>query len=88
MCDPDGCPNKHAPSSREPLKDCAFCDLALKRHTCCSKSGAPPPAVLFENDRLLIIRDPNPASNHHLLAIPKQHIRNTSALVAADRELS
>lgn len=88
MCERDGCQHQYAPSSREPVGDCEFCDIALKRHTSCKCNHSPPPTVLFENNRMLIIREPNPASNHHLLAIPKQHIRNTGALVAADRDLS
>lgn len=68
------------PSCREPQTSCVFCDIVAGR--------SPNTKVLFENTRMLIIRDIRPASEHHYLAIPKEHIRNATALSSSDRPLS
>lgn len=79
-CSHQGNPT-YQPSSREPTNGCVFCDIVSGR----TRATA---TVLFENDRLMIIRDIRPATDQHYLAIPKEHIRNATSLFSADRPLS
>lgn len=67
------------PSAREPCKDCIFCDIIAGRK--------PDTNILFENNRMIIIKDIRPAADHHLLAIPKEHIANATSLSGNDRPL-
>lgn len=73
------CPCDCDPGAREPNKKCIFCDIVAGRK--------PETEILFENNRLIIIKDIRPASEHHLLAIPKEHILNASKLSGNDRPL-
>ncbi len=43
-----------------------------------------PADVLFENERIIAIRDINPQAPVHLLVIPKMEYRNVTELAAAD----
>lgn len=67
------------PSTREPTKECVFCEIVAGRK--------PETKILFENNRMIIINDIRPASEHHLLAIPKEHILNATKLSGNDRPL-
>jgi histidine triad (HIT) family protein len=57
--------------------DCIFCDIAAKNH---------PSEILFENDRLFVIRDIMPKAPVHLLVIPKKHIASINDLSPEDGE--
>ena len=46
-----------------------------------------PAEILFENDRIIAIRDINPQAPVHLLVIPKHEYADVVELAAADPEL-
>ncbi len=46
-----------------------------------------PAEILFENDRIIAIRDINPQAPVHLLVIPKHEYENVVQLAAADPAL-
>ena len=46
-----------------------------------------PAEILFENERIIAIRDINPRAELHLLVIPKTEYRSVVELAAADAEL-
>lgn len=48
-------------------KDCIFCRI---------NSGEIPSATIFENDEFRVILDRFPASNGHILIIPKEHVED------------
>lgn len=61
------------------LERCIFCKIV---------TGADPSAsILFQNERICIFKDIRPASEHHLLAVPKHHVDDVRALTAADKPL-
>ncbi|QRV74763.1 scavenger mRNA-decapping enzyme DcpS [Ceratobasidium sp. AG-Ba] len=62
----------HGPVSA--LKSCAFCDVTRERGF----------NIVFENDELVVFRDRNPAAQHHLLVITRQHIRSIKSLTNSD----
>lgn len=47
------------------MEDCIFCQVIR---------GELPTTKLFENDRIIVIKDIHPVSEFHVLAIPKDHI--------------
>ena len=51
------------------MKNCVFCKIIEKRL---------PADIVFENDRLIVFKDINPAAPVHLLIVPKQHISTLS----------
>ncbi len=53
------------------MNECVFCNIANK-----SLSSE----ILFENDRVLVIRDILPKAPVHLLILPKEHIVSISHL--------
>ena len=50
---------------------CIFCRI---------RDGEIPGELLFEDDRVFVIRDINPQAPVHLLVIPKEHIRSVGAM--------
>ncbi len=46
-----------------------------------------PATVLFEDERVIVIRDINPRAKTHLLLIPKKEIPTINDLQASDSEL-
>ena len=46
-------------------KDCIFCSIL---------AGEIPAPVLYQDDRVFVLRDINPKAPTHLLVIPKEHI--------------
>lgn len=57
------------------MDDCVFCNIINK--TIDSK-------ILFENERLIVIKDILPKAPVHLLVIPKKHILSVSHLEPGD----
>ena len=44
-------------------------------------------AILFEDELVVAFRDIRPATNHHYLVIPKNHVTNPKSLTVDDRDL-
>ena len=59
-------------------EDCIFCKII---------SGDIPGKKVFEDDRLIVIEDIDPQAPHHLLIIPRKHIRTVLDLTTADNEM-
>jgi len=55
-------------------KACIFCNL-------------PKEQILYENDRLCIVKDKFPDAKHHYLVIPKAHYGTINTLGKRDKEL-
>ncbi|XP_066584405.1 adenosine 5'-monophosphoramidase HINT3-like [Prorops nasuta] len=62
----------------EYIKNCIFCKII---------NDEVPGTKIYEDDSILCIKDINPASTHHYLILPKQHIKNAKELKPEDREL-
>ena len=58
--------------------DCLFCKIL---------DGEIEGDIVFENDRVIIIKDINPRADIHLLAIPKKHISTINDLSSDDLDL-
>lgn len=58
--------------------DCIFCRIA---------SGALPAKVLFEEDDLLAFHDVNPQAPHHVLVIPRRHVRDLNGIAEEEGAL-
>ncbi|CAD6201907.1 GSCOCG00002845001-RA-CDS [Cotesia congregata] len=57
---------------------CIFCKIV---------KGESPSESIYEDDDLICIKDINPASDHHYLIIPKNHIANAKELKLEDEPL-
>ncbi|KAH0553707.1 histidine triad nucleotide-binding protein 3-like [Cotesia glomerata] len=57
---------------------CIFCKII---------KGESPSESIYEDDDLICIKDINPASDHHYLIIPKNHIANAKELKLEDEPL-
>ncbi|ENN75563.1 adenosine 5'-monophosphoramidase HINT3 [Dendroctonus ponderosae] len=55
-------------------KECIFCKIVAKTAKASLK---------FENEEIMVFEDIKPASTHHYLAIPKEHIENVHSLQTA-----
>jgi len=60
------------------MKDCVFCKIVKKQI---------PSKFLFESDKVIVIKDINPAAKVHLLVIPKKHIKNFEKITKNDDKL-
>ena len=60
------------------MKECLFCKMVKKKI---------PSAIVYEDDRLIAIKDIRPQAPVHLLIIPKKHIPTLLDLSEEDREL-
>lgn len=60
------------------MSDCLFCKII---------EGAIPAAKVYEDDDVLGFNDINPQAPHHVLFIPKRHIRTLNDLEEADAAL-
>ena len=58
--------------------DCLFCKII---------KGEIPSRKVFENDRVLVFHDIQPAAPTHVLVIPKKHIASMNEADVEDREL-
>ena len=57
--------------------DCLFCKFV---------SGEIPVNKVYEDDKMIIIRDINPQAKNHFLAIPKTHFKLLSEMTEDDAE--
>ncbi len=58
--------------------DCLFCKIA---------AGQIPATLVYEDEWVVAFDDINPQAPHHLLIIPRKHLRTTLDLQAEDAEL-
>jgi len=58
--------------------DCIFCKIINKEK---------PSDFVYENDKLIVIKDVNPKAPIHLLIIPKKHIHSVNHFEEDDKEL-
>jgi len=58
--------------------DCIFCKIINKEK---------PSDFVYENDKLIVIKDINPKAPIHLLIIPKKHIHSVNHFEEGDKEL-
>ena len=58
--------------------DCIFCKIINEKKE--SK-------IIFENDKIIVIKDINPEAKTHLLIIPKKHIESVKEIKEGDKEL-
>jgi len=58
--------------------DCIFCKIINKEK---------PSDFVYENDKLIVIKDINPKAPIHLLIIPKKHIHSVNHFEESDKEL-
>ena len=58
--------------------DCIFCKIINKEK---------PADFLYEDDKVIVIKDINPKAPVHLLIIPKKHILSVEEIGLGDREL-
>ena len=57
------------------MADCLFCKII----------AAPPPgAVVYQDDRLVALRDINPQAPMHILIVPRRHVASLNDLSEAD----
>lgn len=61
-------------------KPCIFCDIIAGK--------SPETKLEFENETMVIFRDIKPASDHHYLAVPKNHMEDIRTLTVNHKELS
>lgn len=61
-------------------KVCIFCDIVAGK--------SPDTIIEYTNEHIVIFNDIRPASDHHYLAVPKQHMQNVRACTLNDKELS
>ncbi|MDD4802698.1 MAG: histidine triad nucleotide-binding protein [Syntrophomonas sp.] len=60
------------------VSDCIFCKIIAKVISS---------DIIYEDDRLIAIKDINPAAPLHLLIIPKQHIASLNEIGTEDIEM-
>lgn len=58
--------------------DCLFCKIA---------TGEIPATIRYEDEELIAFEDINPQAPHHLLIVPRKHIRTTLDLTTVDNNL-
>ncbi|XP_057651378.1 adenosine 5'-monophosphoramidase HINT3-like isoform X2 [Diorhabda carinulata] len=59
-------------------QNCIFCKIVC---------GEAPSEILFQNDEIIVFKDIKPASKHHYLVVPKNHIINVNHLVTKEDKL-
>ncbi|CAH0731174.1 unnamed protein product, partial [Brenthis ino] len=58
--------------------NCVFCDIVNKLENT---------EILYEDDEVCVFRDIKPASDYHILTVPKRHIEDAKTLTPSDKEL-
>ncbi|XP_045541191.1 adenosine 5'-monophosphoramidase HINT3 [Papilio machaon] len=58
--------------------NCIFCNIVNKLEST---------EILYEDEDVCVFRDIKPASDFHILTIPKRHIEDAKALTTADKNL-
>lgn len=58
--------------------DCIFCKIV---------AGEIPAKIRYKDDEVIVFDDLNPQAPHHLLIVPRKHVRTTLDLTTADNEL-
>lgn len=59
------------------MNDCVFCKII---------AGEIPSDKLYEDDRMIVIRDIEPKAKRHFLLIPKKHFKLLSEMTEADAD--
>ncbi|KAK9767551.1 Histidine triad nucleotide-binding protein 3 [Basidiobolus ranarum] len=59
-----------------PNGNCTYCDIALE--------GDPASGVVYEDERVVAFKDPNPAAEHHFVIIPRKHVTSYNDLTEDD----
>ncbi|XP_039762950.1 histidine triad nucleotide-binding protein 3-like [Pararge aegeria] len=57
---------------------CIFCNIVNKLENT---------EILYEDDDICVFRDIKPASDYHILTIPKRHIDDAKCLISSDKAL-
>ncbi len=57
------------------MADCLFCKIA---------AGDIPASIVFQDDRLVALKDINPQAPMHLLVVPRRHVATLNDLTDAD----
>lgn len=60
------------------MTDCVFCKIA---------TGEIPSKKVLENDDVFVFHDTNPATQYHVLIIPKTHIKNLEDISAKHKQI-
>ena len=58
--------------------DCIFCQIIEKKITS---------EIIFENEKVIVIKDIKPKADVHLLIIPKKHIESVKEIEEKDKDL-
>ena len=58
--------------------DCLFCKIS---------TGEIPATIRYEDDELIAFDDVSPQAPHHILIVPRKHIRTTLDLTTVDNKL-
>ena len=59
------------------MDDCIFCKIANKEI---------PSQFMYEDDKMIIIKDINPQAKYHFLAIPKKHFKDIADIAVRSPE--
>jgi histidine triad (HIT) family protein len=57
------------------VKDCLFCKIS---------AGQIPATIVYQDDRVVAIKDINPQAPMHVLVLPRRHISSLNELTAED----
>ena len=59
------------------MADCLFCKII---------AGQIPASIVYQDDRVVAIKDINPQAPTHLLVVPRRHIASLNDLAPGDEE--
>lgn len=57
---------------------CIFCQIITKKK---------PSDIIYENDKIIVVKDINPKAPIHFLILPKKHIPSVNEVAVEDKEL-
>lgn len=60
------------------MADCLFCKIV---------AGQVPAAILYQDDRMLVLQDINPQAPMHVLVVPRRHVATLNDLTSDDDAL-